>query len=130
MKANRTIEETMAEHPEEIYDFDWATVYSDLDGADPEETEANYKRMGQALQSILDWVLSVDLTSPTACKLIGRRVLALVWSLDPSRFQDASVRKLAEQIGVAAPALSKIAANASRDFHITNAFKGHDWKNN
>lgn len=108
--------------------FDWNAIDAALGEAMPEPTEHDFKALGQSLARIFDWVLDIDLTRKAAPRLAGRRIIALAWVMDPDRFHGASMRKLAEQLGMTAPNLSKLTAAASRAFSIANKFQAHDWK--
>ena len=117
---------------EPSYEFDWNRLFEAL-GESRDETpahieERDYTAMGQALGRIFDFILDVDLDNSNAPRLIGRKVLALAWVMDPRRFEDASIRKLAERLGCSAAWLSTLAADASRKMKVSNRFQSHDWR--
>lgn len=108
-------------------DFDWDELEKRL-GEHEEPAERQYADLSRALKEILDWILDIDLGKDNADKIIGRRVIALAWVIDPSRFGGASVRKLSARLGFTAPVLSSITAEVSRKFRISNKFQSHDSK--
>lgn len=114
------------------YEFDWNELYRRLgeptDEEEPELEQRDFATMGRGLAKILDYILDVDLSKANAPHVIGRRLLALAWVIDPRRFQNASIRKLAKRLGASAPHLSNMAADSSRKFKISNRFQAHDWR--
>src|SRR5262245_26739567 len=91
MKSNELIEDYRSDDIEPTedagcYDFDWETLFADLGENEASVEPEDYQRMGQALGVIFDWLLAVDLNKKSAARLVGKRVLALAWVMDPRRF--------------------------------------------
>lgn len=108
------------------YDFDWDGLFKNL--GEEQAEPFDYSAMATVLKRIFDFVLDVDLSKRDAPRMIGRRVMMLAWVMDPKRFENASLRKLAESLGSSAAHLSAIAAGISRDTGISNRFQAHDWR--
>lgn len=108
-------------------DFDWETVYRNLgEGEDEIDPEA-YVQLAKLLQRFLHWVLAVDLKNKNATLHIGRRFVALCWTLNPALFEGASLTQLAKQLGTHVPVLSAFTADASREFGVRNRSQAHGW---
>lgn len=114
-------------------DFPWEELYARLDEAKRELSERDYEAMVIALRRILDFILATDLDRKDADALIGRRAIALGWTLSPALFIGSpSLRRLSKSIGVNNRNMSKLTAQASRKFGCRNRAQlhGHNWREN
>jgi len=66
-------------------------------------------------------------TLPGAGGAIGRRAIALFWTLNPYYFEGVSVTALANRLGLHKAILSAQAAEARRKFGIKNRGQAHAW---
>lgn len=107
----------------QTYDFDWAGLEERLGEAAEELSERDYEGLVEAFNVILDWLLD---GSPMS-ERIGRRVIALAWVLNPSRFDGESVTKIASRLGLSKATLSCETAAASKRFGIRNRGQAHGW---
>lgn len=70
---------------------------------------------------------SVDFTKLDADTHIGRRAIALLWTLNPQYFEGVSLTTLANRLGLHKAILSAHAAQARRVFGIHNRGQAHGW---
>lgn len=106
--------------------FDWDELAELLGEAGIQMDERDYEAMALGLRRILQWILHVPAhTKPERrANLIGRRLAAFAWVLDPSLFADSpSLSKLAQQLEVSVASLSQSSAAVSRNFGIRNRYQ-------
>jgi hypothetical protein len=81
--------------------------------------------LGSALQSIIEWIIQgADFTKLDADAHVGRRAIALFWTLNPDYFEGVSLTTLANRLGLHKAILSAQAAEARRKFGIKNRGQG------
>ncbi len=79
-------------------------------------------------QSIIEWIIEgADFTKLDADAHVGRRAIALFWTLNPDYFEGVSLSALANRLGLHKAILSAQAAEARRKFGIKNRGQAHGW---
>jgi hypothetical protein len=109
---------------EENFDFDALdrNVDEAMDGADDEHRE----KLVRAIRRVLEWTIAGVKLEPGADKLIGRRCLALLWTIGPESYlQNLSLSKVAVLLGLDKATLSKYSGEARRKFRVQNRFQSH-----
>ena len=96
--------------------------------------QVDHEKLSVALEAICGWALDTNLNDKRALRLIGLRVIALAWVIDPIRFRDDSEHArsgiaLARLLGFTPKHISELTAKASRRFGITNNFQVHNHRN-
>src|SRR5881296_960486 len=110
------------------YDFDWADLEPRLGEAEEELEDRDFAALGSALQSIIEWIIEgADFTKLDADAHVGRRAIALFWTLNPDYFEGVSLTALANRLGLHKAILSAQAAEARRKFGIKNRGQAHGW---
>ena len=110
--------------PNQTVDFHYDEVDRNLAGNPTMDDEDAYReKLTLAMSTLFDWIIS-DMRPP----LIGRRVIAAAWVVNPKRFGNASLRKLAKDLGCSIAHLSEMTAEFSRAFAISNRYQSHDWR--
>jgi len=110
------------------YDFDWADLERRLDEAEEQLEDRDFAALGSALQSIIEWIIEeADFTKLDADAHVGRRAIALFWTLNPDYFEGVSLTALANRLGLHKAILSAQAAEARRKFGIKNRGQAHGW---
>ncbi len=86
--------------------------------------------LARALHEILKWLIPNPdrLNNPDNLKAIGIKVIAMAWTLDPSRFGNDSLAKISKHMGFTAANISPLTADFSRRFGVTNEFQKHNWR--
>jgi len=113
--------------PSRTADFDWEGLEARLDEA-ATLPDAERERLVEVFTSLISWAVSCS--NPKAIKLeqVGKRVIALAWTLSPSYFEGMpSCRELAKRAGIHKDSLSDCTAKASRKFGIKNRAQSHGW---
>jgi len=106
-------------------EFDWdalAALLQEPAEGERGHSEPDLQHLAIVLRRIFGW-LTADAATPSRHldRLIGRRALAMVWSVRPDIIQEnPSLASLAKRIGVTRAALSWHAADFSREFRIKN----------
>ena len=94
--------------------------------------ESDYLKLVKALRAIFRFILSAErgTKGEKLGKLASRRLLALLWVIDPAFFSDSpSLSALAARVGVHKMSLSKHAAQVGKTFGVKNRFQhAHDWR--
>jgi hypothetical protein len=111
-----------------VCEFDWDGLSRAL-GEPGALAEDDIERLGQALRSILVWVLAGEggRLNPDD-RRAGRRVIALAWVIDPSIIEGSpSLSSLAKQIGTNKAVLSLSSSKVSKVFGISNRAQSHAW---
>src|SRR6266496_5402398 len=110
------------------YDFDWADLERRLGEAEEQLEDRDFAALGSALQSIIEWIIEgADFTKLDADAHVGRRAIALFWTLNPDYFDGVSLTTLANRLGLHKAILSAQAAAARRKFGIKNRGQAHGW---
>src|SRR5213594_3228210 len=110
------------------YDFDWADLERRLGEAEEQLEDRDFAALGSALQSIIEWIIEgADFTKLDADAQVGRRAIALFWTLNPDYFEGVSLTALANRLGLHKAILSAQAAEARRKFGIKNRGQAHGW---
>ncbi len=110
------------------YDFDWADLERGLGEAEEQLEDRDFAALGSALQSIIEWIIEgADFTKLDADAHVGRRAIALFWTLNPDYFEGVSLTTLANRLGLHKAILSAQAAEAPRKFGIKNRGQAHGW---
>jgi len=95
-------------------DFD----YSALEGEAPEQAGRNYEAVALAVRRVIMWLLAGQEQSPDV-HLIGKRTLALAFSLDRSLFNGSpSSRRLAKVACVSKSELGRQIVAARNEFGL------------
>jgi hypothetical protein len=113
-------------------EFDWETLYQNLGEAMSEAEQdtdpATMLLLAQALRSIFDYVLDIDLNKKGAEKRVGRRFIGLCWVVNPAMFEGSpSLTKIAKKLGLSPRLLQFTAAEASAQYGIVNRGQAHGW---
>jgi len=78
--------------------------------------------------AIIEWIIEgADFTKLDADAHVGRRAIALFWTLNPDYFDGVSLTALANRLGLHKAILSAQAAEARRKFGIKNRGQTHGW---
>ena len=110
------------------YDFDWADLERRLGEAEDQLEDRDFAALGSALQSIIEWIIEgADFAKLDADAHVGRRAIALFWTLNPDYFEGVSLTALANRLGLHKAILSAQAAEARRKFGIKNRGQAHGW---
>lgn len=118
---------TLAESESRV-EFPWHEVEEALGevGAIAESEEAR-EQAARAVHALLGWLVRGQ-RQPTARldAIIGRRALAMAWSIDPSLLDASpSLARLADDLGITRAGMSWHAAEFSRTFRIHNRAQPH-----
>lgn len=109
-------------------EFDWSGLFETLGEAQDDMAERDYESLKIALRTICQWMLSTDQKRPGFESAVCRRVIALLWTVDPGYFEGSpSLAQLAKYLDVHRSTLSAYAASASRKFGIRNRGQVHGW---
>ena len=77
---------------------------------------------------VIEWIIEgADFTKLDADAHVGRRAIALFWTLNPDCFEGVSLTALANRLGLHKAILSAQAAEARRKFGIKNRGQAHGW---
>ncbi|MDB6027538.1 MAG: hypothetical protein JWM68_3761 [Verrucomicrobiales bacterium] len=132
-------EELQTKHPEptesRTVEFNFGEIYKNVDAeVTPENLEIEYKRLCQAIRSMLDWIIPKDMTGEKAVRLAGRRVIALAWVTDPEQFSSGNSKeekgsgtKVGNTYGMHKAVFSEFTSDCSKHFRIRNKFQSHGW---
>jgi len=108
--------------------FDWADLERRLGEAEKQLEDRDFATLGSALQSIIEWIIQeADFTKLDADAHVGRRAIALFWTLNPDYFEGVFLTTLANRLGLHKAILSAQAAEARRKFGIKNRAQAHGW---
>lgn len=105
--------------------FDWEQLYERLseDACDGE----NDKRLAEAVTRLLQMLLPLA-ERQIRPEVIGLRLIALAWVLNPAYFAGApSLRQLARRCGVKPSALARYTGQSSRFIRWRNRGQRHAW---
>lgn len=91
----------------------------------PESVQPIYEeKLKQTLTRVLQF--AIDDHETMSQQSVGRRFIGLAWVLDPSLFPGTpSLRTLAKRLSMDVSGLSRVAAQASREFGIKNRAQAH-----
>ncbi len=110
------------------YDFDSADLERRLGEAEEQLEDRDFAAFGSALQSIIEWIIEgADFTKLDADAHVGRRAIALFWTLNPDYFEGVFLTALAKRLGLHKAILNAQAAEARRKFGIKNRGQAHGW---
>ena len=110
------------------YDFDWAALERRLGEAEEQLEDRDFAAVGSALQSIIEWIVQrADFSKLDVDAHVGRRAIALFWTLNPDYFEGVSLTALANRLGLHKAILSAQAAEARRKFGIKDRGHAHGW---
>jgi AraC-like DNA-binding protein len=105
--------------------FDWEQLYERLseDVADAD----SYQRLAEAVTRLLQMLLPLA-HRQIRPEVIGLRLIALAWVLNPGYFAGApSLRQLARRCGVKPSALARYTGQSSRFIRWRNRGQRHAW---
>jgi hypothetical protein len=110
-------------------DFDWDAVCERLG---EELNREDKEKLALALRRIFQWVLDFEYdikASPLMPDtLIGRRLVALAWVVNPDLFPGSpSLRRLSRHLGITAPIMAELTGEVCREFGIQNRAQDHAW---
>lgn len=120
-------------HTDPLYptqaDFNWEELYRRLGEADP-DTPCDHTIT--ALRRVFHWLLNIkyniESNRVTPDMLVGRRLIALAWVINPDLFPNSpSLRQLSRHLGVTAPVLASLTGEVCREFGIQNRAQAHAW---
>lgn len=106
-----------------MIEFDWSAVFAGLGEA--EDVAAGRDIAAQAVRRIILWLVAEHRHMRNDARkrfdaVVGRRVIALAWSLDPSLLAESpTLARLARRLGCERATLSKVSRKAQRDFRLT-----------
>lgn len=106
-------------------DFDYP------DGGEPEPAAGpDYAALANAISRIFGGLVDGEMGQDFD-RTVGRRVIALVWVVNPTLFamdEDPSLAHIASRLGISRAALSAYAAKFSREFGLRNRSQAvHGW---
>ena len=109
-------------------DFDFAEVERQLGESVLDDDEAAAK-VSEAFLKLFALVAAVDLDSPRAVELMGRRFLALTWVMNPSLLEGSpSLTSLSKRIGMRSMyPMTILTGEVTRTFGIKNRAQAHAW---
>src|SRR5688572_14132600 len=97
-------QDPLAPDPQE---FDWPGLYGLLGEAQEDLGERDYESLKAALGVLCQWVLDTDLNRPGFEATVGRRLVGLLWTINPAYFEGSpSLSQLAKQFHVHKSTLS------------------------
>lgn len=106
-------------------DFNWNELYERL--GEPTDEQIQDER-AVFVRNLIDWMLEFDFRLPSALNHAGLRLFALMWVVDPARFDGISGSKLAETLGVTRKAdFWELTGEVSKRFGIVNRCQSHAW---
>jgi len=113
-------------------DFDYAAVEGSdrpiMDDEDAIKSEVN-QRLVVVVETMFRWITDCRIMGVKGQARIGRRFIALAWVVNPSLFEcGPSLRSLALRLGVHVVTMSRLTAEVSRQFGVSNPAQQHDWK--
>jgi hypothetical protein len=108
--------------------FDWDDLFRRLGEGDCPLDERDYVAMGQALRRIFGWILEWPANSNRGLTItrIGRRTLALIWTVSPDLL-NCSLRRLAARAGCLRQSLQIHSADVRATFRVQNRYQSHAW---
>jgi hypothetical protein len=115
--------------PEAMHQFPYDEVAAAL-GEDVDMTRDEVReQVATALAGMLRFCLNTDLTNKKAEQIIGRRLVALAWVVNPGLFDGSpSLIKLSKRMGMQSIyKLAVLTGEASRHFKIQNRAQAHAW---
>ena len=74
-------------------------------------SQRDYAAMVEALRNILEWVLGKERRPSCVIKSIGRRTIALAWTVAPTLFEGTTLTHISRQLGISHQAMSSKTAS-------------------
>ena len=116
--------------PARSAEFDWQTVFANLDGETGDSGMVPQEQAAAALAALLRWVCQPALEPPSrpdaTLSGIGTRALAALHAISPESFAGTpSQARLAAAFGKSHAWLTRAASEFSREFGIVNGFGQH-----
>lgn len=108
--------------------FPYDEVERHLGTDEPDRAEINEK-LAQALHAIFVWLL--DCKARDRERMLGRRLLAFCWTVDPGLLGGISAAQLARDLGLTGAAIQSLTGEVSRVFQVRNRAQAHargNWK--
>lgn len=105
-----------------LIEFDWELLRRLLGEVKDDLSERDYEAMGIALREFLRWIVKGK-----KLHIIGRRAVALAWTVNPDIFNGPSQARLAKLVGCHKALLSEDATDARRRYDVRNRAQGHGW---
>ena len=104
-------------------------VVARLDGE--QSSPADSEKLMLAVALLFDWFFKFDLpiTNARYFSILGKRVVAAAWVINPNRLAGDSLKSIAKQTGISPVVLSRLTADFTKKFKISNHYQKHDWKN-
>lgn len=137
MKKTAFYEDWISPHQDPLApthaDFDFDAVARNLGEpveADnlPDEQCQITPELVRAFKHIFEFCLNIDINKSIATQLVGRRLMALAWVINPGLFEDSpSIRELNKRLGFQGSTMRMLTGEASRAFGIRNRAQGHAW---
>src|ERR1051326_116503 len=115
-------------------DFDWIGLSIAL-GEAQKKSGPDFPKMADGLIILLQWAINgngrgfaIKTNRPDdPLAALGRRVVALLWALNPAIFEGESLRGLENRLCLKRGSLSRFTADARRAFKLKNRAHGHGW---
>ena len=112
----------------QLVDFDWQELATLMGETQRELEPRDYEALAEALSVFLRWLVDVPLGHESAAQIIGRKTLALVWTINPALMHNSpSLAEAANQLGLDRQRLSAYAAEVTRRFSVTNRSQQAKW---
>jgi hypothetical protein len=109
-------------------DFDWEAVYAALGDEPICAQDESYDRLVHAFRRVFEFCLTIDLNKENSTELIGRRLLALAWVMNPAIIDGSpSLIELSNRLGLSPYPLAIITSEVSKQFGIRNRAQAHAW---
>lgn len=99
-------------------------VYRDFEAGYNREYEVERIIASEVIMPMIHWILAADRRGTLNKEAIMARLVSWAWIIDPSITGGRSLRKLAEEIGVAKSNLARAADNVREQLNIANASTG------
>ena len=107
-------------------DFPWAELSEKLGEVSEPLAPGDRADLASALRAILHFLLCDGKQASRLTERIGRRCVALAWTIDPSLFDGTpSLTALAKSLDLFAPQIAIHSGDASRRFGIRNRAQAH-----
>jgi hypothetical protein len=114
-------------------EFDFEVLRRSLGEMREELGEEGYALLGEALGSILQWIVKDTLSSTNrkdrrkSLESVALRALAIAWTVNPNLLGGVSAAKLARLLGFSKWGFARVTSQMSRKFSVTNRSQCHGW---
>jgi hypothetical protein len=108
-------------------DFDYAEVSRALGEIKHDIGPERFGELAVGLRRLMDFLVRVDFNREGFEKIITRRLLAVIWTINPGLLGGKSLTQIAKTIGIPVKHLSVHSAAFSREFGVRNHAQSHGW---